>query len=181
MPGDDMQRDARPRTHCEVHVQAPLQRIWELVTDIRLPARFSPELQRVAWLDGVQGPAVGARFEGHNQHPRIGEWRTVSHVVELDERRVFAWAVTDADGRYGKVASDADRPLATWRYELHSEEEGVRLRQAVVVGPGRSGLTKAVELQPDRAEQIVAFRLEELRSGMETTLREIKKLAEQPA
>ncbi|MCZ9340781.1 SRPBCC family protein, partial [Streptomyces sp. TRM76130] len=103
-----------PRTHCDVLVRAGAERVWELVTDIRLPARLSPELRRVAWLDGVDRPAVGARFEGHNRHRLLGEWRTVSQVTELVPRQTFTWAVMDYDGRYGPPALDPARPMAVW-------------------------------------------------------------------
>ncbi|MGW5201370.1 SRPBCC family protein [Streptomyces spiralis] len=168
-----------PRVRCDVHVEAPVERVWELVTDIALPARLSPELLRVAWLDGADRPVPGARFEGYNHHAALGEWRTVSHVVELDEPRVFAWAVTDADGRYGEATLDPAKPMASWRYELQAEGSGTRLRQAALVGPGRSGVTLAVERWPDREEEIIALRLRELRTGMETTLHGIKALAEE--
>ncbi|MEU6480331.1 SRPBCC family protein [Streptomyces sp. NPDC047017] len=169
-----------PKVDCEVHVEAAVERVWELVTDIRLPAGLSPELYRVAWLDGADRPEVGARFEGHNRHPRLGEWRTVSHVVELDERRVFAWAVTDADGVFGEPALDPARSLASWRYELRAEDGGgTRLRQSALIGPGPSGVTRAIEHRPDQEEAIIAFRLDALRTGMEATLNGIKELAEQ--
>lgn len=155
-----------------------MPRVWELVTDIRLPARLSPELQRVAWLESTDRPKTGARFEGYNHHDKLGEWRTVSHVVELDEPRVFAWAVTDADGRYGEPTLDPAKSLASWRYELKAEGAGTRLQQSALIGPGRSGVTLAIERWPDREEEIVAFRLKELRAGMEATLRGIKTLAE---
>ncbi|MFF8942258.1 SRPBCC family protein [Streptomyces sp. NPDC014864] len=167
-----------PSVHCDVHIEADPPRVWELVTDIRLPARLSPELQRVAWLDGADRPLPGARFEGFNHHQQLGEWRTVSHVVELDEQRVFAWAVTDADGRYGEPTLDPAKSLASWRYELQAEGGGTRLRQSALVGPGRSGVTLAIERWPDREEEIIALRMKELRAGIEATLRGIKALAE---
>ncbi|WP_432137022.1 SRPBCC family protein [Streptomyces sp. bgisy154] len=168
-----------PRVACDVHVEAAAPRVWRLVTDIRLPARLSPELRRVAWLDGADRPVVGARFEGHNRHDMLGEWRTVSHVVEVAEPRVFAWAVMDADGRFGGATVDPARAMASWRFEIEAEDDGVRLRHSAVLGPGRNGLTRAVERWPDREAEIVAFRLKELRAGMEATLRGIRELAEE--
>ncbi|MCS0636852.1 SRPBCC family protein [Streptomyces sp. LP05-1] len=164
--------------HADVHVEAAVPLVWELVTDIGLPARLSPELRRVAWLDGADRPFVGARFEGYNQHRLIGEWRTVSQVLELDEQRVFGWAVMDADGRYGEPTLDPAKSLASWRYVLEAEDGGTRLRQSALIGPGRSGVTLTIERWPDREEEIVAFRLKELRAGMEATLGGIKALAE---
>ncbi|MEU0675506.1 SRPBCC family protein [Streptomyces sp. NPDC006172] len=170
-----------PSVRCDVRVEAAVPRVWELVTDIRLPARLSPELQRVAWLDGADRPLLGACFEGYNRHQQIGEWRTVSHVVELEEQQVFAWTVTDADGRFGEPTLDPARSMASWRYELEVEGGGTRLRQSALIGPGRSGVTLALERWPDREEEIIALRLKELRAGIEATLRGIKTLAEEDA
>ncbi|MGW2184005.1 SRPBCC family protein [Streptomyces sp. NPDC001732] len=168
-----------PTVDVTVRIGATAARVWELVSDIGLPARLSPELQSVAWLDGADRPVVGARFEGFNRHPMVGEWRTVSHVIEVDEPRVFAWAVTDPDGRYGEATLDPARRMASWCYELEAEGTGTLLRQTVRIGPGRSGLTAAVESHPDREEEIVEFRVKELRAGMGATLRGIKELAEE--
>ncbi|MEU3559987.1 SRPBCC family protein [Kitasatospora sp. NPDC006786] len=179
-----------PGTRCEVFVGAPVERVWELVTDIGLPARLSPELHRVAWLDGADGPAPGARFEGHNTRAGMPDWRTVSEVTELtgpaggtgpagpDGRRVFAWGVMDADGRYGEPVSDLGGALARWRFELTPEGDGTRLRQSVVIGPGRSGASLVIDAKPELEEKIVDFRLNELRTGMTATLEGIKALAE---
>jgi uncharacterized protein YndB with AHSA1/START domain len=176
--GNDMRHADGPSVQCEVHVEAAPPRVWELVTDIALPARFSPELQRVAWLDGADRPEVGASFEGWNQNARLGQWRTVSQVVALDEHRLFAWSVTDADGRFGEPTRDPANAMASWRYELTPVDGGTLLRHTALIGPGRNGLTLAIERTPDREEQIISFRLADLRAGMEATLHGIKSLAE---
>ncbi|WP_030239650.1 SRPBCC family protein [Streptomyces sp. NRRL S-350] len=204
-----------PGTTCEVFVRAPMERVWELVTDISLPARLSPELHRVAWLDGADGPAPGARFEGHNRRADLPDWRTVSEVTEVTTvtavtavtdlaeaaevtelsgsvdaadpavlsgpagHRAFAWAVMDVDGRYGDPVSDPAGALARWRFDLTPEDGGIRLRQSVVIGPGRSGVNLAIDAKPAYEERIVEFRLGELRTGMTATLDGIKSLAEQ--
>ncbi|MEU8927060.1 SRPBCC family protein [Kitasatospora sp. NPDC048545] len=180
-----------PGTVCEIYVQAPVERVWELVTDIALPARLSPELHRVAWLDGADGPAPGARFEGHNSRAGMPDWRTVSEVIELTGEagtaveagpagpRAFAWAVMDADGRYGEPVAEVAGSLARWRFELVPEDGGTRLRQSVEIGPGRSGMSSYIDAKPEAEEKIVEFRLGELRKGMTATLEGVKSLAEQ--
>ncbi|MBD0672052.1 SRPBCC family protein [Streptomyces sp. CBMA156] len=170
-----------PGTRCEVFVAAPVARVWQLVTDIGLPARLSPELRRVAWLDGADGPAVGAHFEGHNSRADMPDWRTVSEITEITEaagRCVLAWGVMDADGRYGEPVRDLAGSPARWRFELAPEEGGTRLRQSVVIGPGRSGASLVIDAKPELEEKIVDFRLNELRTGMTATLEGIKSLAE---
>ncbi len=168
-----------PSTRCEISVEADPGRVWELVADIGLPARSSPELLGARWLDGATGPALGARFAGRNGHRALGEWQTVSHVVELVVPRVFRWAVVDPDDRFGGGVPDPLKPLATWAFELTGEAAGTRLAQSVRIGPGRSGLSLAIDRAPDREEEFVAMRLAELRANIHATLLGIKSLAEE--
>ncbi|MFI6104108.1 SRPBCC family protein [Streptomyces sp. NPDC051310] len=168
-----------PLVECDVHVEAPPQAVWELVTDIQLPARLSPELQRAEWTDAAtRAPALGETFVGYNRHPLVGEWRTMSRVVELQEQRVFGWAVVDPDGRFGDDAPDFARPMATWRFTLSPEAGGTRLHQSARLGPARSGVSLSIDRMPDREAQIVSSRLKELRANIEASLRGIKVLAE---
>ena len=154
-----------PTAQAEVLIDAPVSRVWELVTDINLPARFSSEFQGARWLD--DGPALSARFAGRNQHPAIGEWETTCVVSTYDVNRCFEWTI-----------GDPDDPSAQWRFELESEPEGVRLRQWVQIGPGPSGLTPAIQAMPEKEERIVARRLDEHRHNMQATVEGIKQLAE---
>jgi hypothetical protein len=48
-----------------VHMSAPPEAIWSVVTDVPRIGRFSPETFEAEWLDGATGPGVGARFRGH--------------------------------------------------------------------------------------------------------------------
>lgn len=150
----------------EVHVDAPPSAVWDLVTDINLPARFSPEFRGADWLEGT-GPALGARFQGRNQHTAIGEWQTTCFVVACEPERVFAWAVTDPDN-----------PSASWRFELEPEGDGTRLKQWMRIGPAPSGLSIAIQRMPDKEERIVARRQQEHRENMTLTIEGIKALAE---
>jgi len=154
-----------PTTEVEVFVAAPVERVWELITDINLPARFSTEFQGARWLD--DGPAVKARFVGRNQHPAAGEWETTCVVTACDIHRRFEWAV-----------GDPDYPSARWRLDLEPATDGVRLRQWAQIGPAPSGLTPAINAMPEKEERIIARRLAEHHSNMQATVEGIKKLAE---
>ncbi|MFC4147937.1 SRPBCC family protein [Micromonospora mangrovi] len=167
----------RPTVECDVFIEADVTRVWELATDIHLPARFSPELRRVRWLDDP-GLVPGARFEGHNHNSVLGDWRTVSYVVELDAPRTFAWAVVDPDGRFGDAAPDPRTPVATWRFDLTPQAGGTRLAHGARIGPARSGLTLVIDRRPHHEEALVQLRLADLRTAIEGTLRGIKELAE---
>jgi hypothetical protein len=160
--------EQEPTTEVEVLVEAPIDAVWELVTDINLPARFSAEFRGAEWVD--DGPAVGARFVGRNWHKALGEWETTSIVSRYDPPRAFGWCVTDIH-----------HPSASWWFELDEEPAGVRLRQGARIGPAPSGLSIAIAAMPDKEERIVARRLHEFEENMRATLEGIKKLAERSA
>jgi uncharacterized protein YndB with AHSA1/START domain len=156
-----------PTVEVEVGVAAPPERVWALLTDIGLPARFSNEFRGAEWAEGSVGPEVGARFVGRNEHPAIGVWQSVSVIVVCEPARTFGWDVQNADG----VA-------ASWRFELTPDGDGTRLRQSARMGPAPSGLTAAIEARPDKEERIIENRLAEWQRNMQATVEGIKALAE---
>jgi hypothetical protein len=155
-----------PTVEVDVLVDAPVERVWALVTDINLPARFSTELLGARWVDGDE-LTVGARFVGRNHHPALGEWETTSFVDRCEPMRAFGWRVTDAEN-----------PSSSWWFELDEEPGGVRLRQGTRMGPAPSGLSIAIAAMPEKEERIVARRLREFEANMRATLDGIKQLAE---
>jgi len=159
-----------PTVAAEVRVAAPLERVWELVSDIFLMPRLSSELQEVAWLDGATGPAAGHRFTGRSAHPAMGEWETVSTVTECEPPRRFAWAV-----------GDPGHPSATWRFTVTPDGPGTRLEQWYQMGPARSGLNIAIDAMPDKEAKIVFVRLREHETGMKHNLEVIREMAEKAA
>ncbi len=154
-----------PTTETELHVEAPPAAVWPLICDIDLPGRFSSEFVRGEWEEG--GPALGARFTGHNHHDAVGDWHTSCTVVDYQPERRFGWAV-----------GDPERPSALWRFELEPAGAGTTIRQWMRLGPGRSFLNVAIDRMPDKEERIIDRRLAEHRGNMEATLRGIKELAE---
>jgi hypothetical protein len=140
-----------PTAEATVHVSAPPEVLWALVSDIHLVASLSREVQEVAWLDDVREPAVGAAFKGRSRHPQVGEWTTTSRVVACDPPRVF---------------------------ELTPHEGGTELRQWARMGPGFSLLCEAIATMPDKEERIVAGRLREWQAAIEANLAALKELAE---
>jgi hypothetical protein len=139
----------------------------ELVCDVGLMPAMSSELQSVEWLDGADGPAVGARFAARNRHEALGEWGSTSQVVEFEPERVFGWAVGDP----------AD-PAARWRFLLEPKDGGTELSEWVQLGPGQSGLSLAIEQMPDKEQKIVFVRLREFERNMTFTLDQVKVRAE---
>lgn len=139
---------------------------WALVTDIELPTHADGELQRVEWLDGAHGVAVGARFRGHNQSDQMGQWHTEPEVVEVEDGRRWVWRV-----------GTAEAPIALWGFEVDPDDDGAIVRQWAKVGTGKSPFSDFIEQHPDREGEIVAYRLGVWRDGMTANLSLLEKLA----
>jgi hypothetical protein len=52
------------------------------------------------------------------------------------------------------------------------------IEQSVRVGPGRSGLNRAIDAMPDKEQKIVLVRLRDFEAAMTRNLAAIKELAE---
>ena len=157
----------KPTVEVRTWIGAPPGRVWELVSDVELMPAMSSELQSVEWLDGANGPAAGARFTGRSKHDAMGEWETTSQVVEFEPGRVFGWAV-----------GDPASPSALWRFRLESKDGGTELSEWMQMGPGRSGLSFAIDRMPDKEQKIVFVRMREFERNITVTLERIKALAE---
>lgn len=158
----------RPSLEVSLTVAAWPERVWALVSDITRVGDWGGECVRAEWVEGAEGPAVGARFLGH-QLREDGEWESLSVVIESEPGVSFAWAV-----------GDPANASATWRYQLTCDgSDGTLLRYRAVMGPGPSGLTAVIAEMPEREKSIIAHRLTEHQRNMTATLEAIKRTAEQ--
>ena len=158
----------QPTVEVQERIEGDPQQIWELVTDINLPSRFSPELQRVRWVEGDE-VAVGNRFTGDNRNEHLGEWTTECTVMEVDPGRRWVWSVRNGDD-----------VMATWGFEVDPGRGATTVRQWARMGPDPSGLSIAIEAMPDKEGRIIARRMEEWRSAMAANLAGLKSLVEEP-
>jgi hypothetical protein len=108
-----------------VHMAAPADRIWALVSDVTRIGEFSPETFEASWVDGAAGPEVGARFRGHVKRNGKGPvyWTTCT-VIACEVGREFAFEV----GSGGK-------PLNTWRYVLAPAGTGTDVTESFQLSP----------------------------------------------
>jgi uncharacterized protein YndB with AHSA1/START domain len=162
-----MRHSDQPTTEVELHIDAPPERVWTLVTDLEQLVSMSEELQAAEWIE-ADGPELGARFVATNTNRYFGSWKTTSTVIEYDEPRVFGWAV-----------GDVDEPNTTWVFRLQADElGGTWLTQWMRLGIGDSGLGVAIARMPDKEDRIVAGRLREFEAAMRKNLDGVKALAE---
>jgi hypothetical protein len=83
-----------------VHMAAPADKIWDLISDVRNTGRFSPEVFEAEWLGDAAGPALGAKFRGHVKRNEIGPvYWTVCKVTACEPGREFGFSVFLGDKR----------------------------------------------------------------------------------
>jgi ligand-binding SRPBCC domain-containing protein len=148
-------------------VDAPLQRVWDVVSDVERMTEFSPELMKVEWLEGASRAAPGARFAGTSSVDGF-EWTRNCTITELDEPNVFAWDVFDGPD---------ERAQSRWRFDLTTDGDRTVLTQRFAHVPdGRSTIRELAEAgDPD---EVITERAEMLRTAIERTLEAIRQASE---
>ena len=123
-------------------------------------ASGAPSRAQVEWVDGASGPAVDARFVGHNRGGpfNLMRWSRGGHVLVADRGREFAFA-TEEGGREGTV----------WRYRFEPAGDGTRVTESYRVD-WIPRWARIVDVPTNRAK--------ELREGMRHTLAQLKTAAE---
>ena len=164
-PGDTLRFDDGPGLIAEADIAASPATVWALITDIDLPSQFSNEFLGAVWDSDARG--IGAVFHGRNQHPAIGEWTIPCFVDTWVEHRAFGWCT-----------SDPERPGAHWCFELEPSAGRTRLRFSYVIGPGQSGTTRAITMNPGKEARVLRRRLNDVQANMQLTVNGIKALAE---
>lgn len=146
-----------------MHMAAPAERVWNLLSDVTRIGEFSPETFEAQWLDGATGPKKGARFRGHVKRNGRGPiyWTTCT-VIASEPGREFAFGV----GATGK-------PLNTWRYQLAPAGDGTDVTESFE-------LTRILALRLYWALLGWARGRTNL-TGMRTTLERMKAVAESEA
>jgi uncharacterized protein YndB with AHSA1/START domain len=94
-----------------VEIDAPPERVWDVVGDVTRMPEWSPELRRLRLL-GTGPVRVGSTMLGLNRRGWVA-WPTTSVVTRLEPGRAVAWRTRESG--------------ATWTYELEATEAGTRL------------------------------------------------------
>jgi uncharacterized protein YndB with AHSA1/START domain len=142
-----------------LQIDAPADRVYDLLTDVTQMGRWSPECTGGKWLGGATGPAVGARFKGSNKHGPA-RWSTECTVTVADRPSQFEWQVKQSGMRWGyRFTPDGDGTLVT---EYREKTKGTPLYVRLVQKSGVIGR--------DRERLMV--------DGMRATLQRVKAAAE---
>jgi hypothetical protein len=121
-----------------------------------------PECRRCEWIGGANGPAIGARFKGTNQHG-VARWSTKPRVVTADEGREFAF-----------VVGHLWRDMTKWTYRFEPQGDGTTVTESFEMLADLPWYF----LLSDRVLMGVKDRKSDLEANMRETLRRLKSAAE---
>lgn len=149
-----------PSDQVSIHIDAPAERVYEIVTDIAQMGRLSPECVGGRWLAGADGPTVGARFKGTNKRG-LARWSTTNEVVAADPGRAFSFKTLQSGYQ--------------WTYRMEPDATGTVVTESRAPFRDRplvaKVFTKLLLGGEDGHE-------DELRDGMRQTLERVKAIAE---
>jgi Polyketide cyclase / dehydrase and lipid transport len=85
-----MRPTMRPAGEVSLEIPAEADALWTLVADVTRVGEINSECLRADWRKPATGPALGARFRGHNRVGRF-RWARTCEVVACELGREFAW------------------------------------------------------------------------------------------
>ena len=152
-----------PGGEVSLHMAAPPEKVWALVSDVTRIGEFSPETFEARWTRGASGPEVGASFKGHVKRNGVGPtYWAPCQVTSCVPNEVFEF----------NVGTDTTT-INTWGYRLEPDGAGTRV-------------TEYFRLSTALPFRLYWALLGQLRGrtndrGMRTTLERMKKVVEEEA
>ena len=143
-----------------LHIDAPPDEVWDLVSDVTRIGEFSPETFEAQWTRGSTGPEVGASFKGHVKRNGVGPtYWSPCRVTKCVPEEVFEFSVgTD------------DVTLNNWGYRMEPDGSGTKVTEYFRLEPS----------WPMRAYSLVLGHLRNRTNerGMRQTLERMKAVLE---
>ena len=155
-----------PGVVAEIDTDARPRQVWEVISDINMPAKFSDEFAGAEWLSGDE-IAAGAIFRGRSAISDGREWETNCIVTEWVERETFEWRTTDPEN-----------PGAIWRFDLAEQGTGSRLRFSMVIGKENNSTAPRAMADPSLENQILFERRLIHKANMQRVLEGVKALVD---
>lgn len=143
-----------------VHIAAPTERVWDLVSDVCRMPDWSPQVDSTRLRTGFDSVGLGTQFTNRNSEGDL-VWTTHAEVVRFDPGREIAFRV--------------DENWVVWSFAVTPEDGGAVLTQRREAPDGVSDLS--LELTNGFMGGVEAFTAS-MRAGMRLTLDRIKAEAE---
>jgi uncharacterized protein YndB with AHSA1/START domain len=148
------------RGEVSLHMDAPPEAVWALVSDVTRIGEFSPETFEAEWTRGSTGPEVGASFKGHVRRNGVGPtYWLPCRVTRCVPNELFEFSV----GAY-------DVTVNNWGYRLEPEGSGTRVTEYFRIEPNLPMRVYWTFLGPLRSRTN--------RKGLRTTLERMKAVVE---
>ena len=155
-----------PGVVAEIDTDARPRQVWEVISDINMPAKFSDEFAGAEWLSDDE-IAAGAIFRGRSATSDGREWETNCIVTEWVERETFEWRTTDPEN-----------PGAIWRFDLAEQGTGSRLRFSMVIGKENNSTAPRAMADQSLENQILFERRLIHKANMQRVLEGVKALVD---
>jgi uncharacterized protein YndB with AHSA1/START domain len=148
------------RGEVSLHMDAPPEKVWALVSDVTRIGEFSPETFEAEWTRGSTGPEVGAYFKGHVRRNGVGPvYWSPCRVTTCEPNRVFEFSV-----------GTKEVTVNNWGYRLAPDGSGTKVTEYFRIEPNLAMRAYWTVLGPLRGRTN--------RRGMRTTLERMKAVVE---
>jgi ligand-binding SRPBCC domain-containing protein len=146
-----------------LHMDAPPEQVWALVSDVTRIGEFSPETFEARWRRGSTGPEVGARFKGHVKRNGVGPtYWSACRVTACVPNELFEFVV--------EVEGPVDAQVNRWGYRLEPDGDCTRVTEYYQLGSSLPMQAYWLVLGP--------FRGRTNSRGMRSTLERMKAVVE---
>lgn len=149
-----------PTLEDSIHIDAPLESVWTLVSDVCRMPEWSPQVDSTRLRDGFDSVALGAQFTNRNSIDDL-VWTTHAEVVRFEPDHEFAFRV--------------EENWVIWSFTVAPDGSGTLLTQRRDAPDGVSDLS--LELTNGFMGGVEVFTAS-MRAGMRETLERIKAQAE---
>ena len=148
---------AAPVLQTQIDIDAPVDKVWELITDTRRMPEWSPQCRMMRPLGPVR---QGTRTLNVNRRKRL-YWTTTSTITEVIPQRKFAFRVNTNN--------------TIWSYELEPTATGTRVVES---RHAENGVKPTANFMVNMLFGGVPSFEDELLDGMNASLARIKTAAE---
>jgi uncharacterized protein YndB with AHSA1/START domain len=148
---------AAPLLQTQIDINAPVDKVWELITDTRRMPEWSPQCRKMKTLGPLR---QGTRTLNLNRRKRL-YWTTTSTITEVIPQRKFAFRVNTNN--------------TIWSYELEPTATGTRVVES---RHAENGVKPASNFLVNMLFGGVPSFEDELVDGMNASLARIKAAAE---
>ncbi|BBX00526.1 polyketide cyclase [Mycolicibacterium moriokaense] len=149
---------AEPLLQAQIEINAPVEKVWSLISDLRLMPQWSPQCRLMKALGGPL--RQGSRTLNFNRRNLLF-WPTTSRITEFIPEKKLAFRV--------------DQNGTVWSYELEPTENGTRVIES---RHAENGVSAFSNLSVNALMGGVPNFERELVDGMNESLSRIKAAAE---